>query len=91
VFLSSQRARVKRDEARRIEAGEHREKARTRELAADRQAAEAEERLAKAKREVAVAEHQAEEASRTRAEAADLDQRARELDPDEDTSDSNPV
>ena len=92
VVLSSQRARVKRDEARRIEADEHREKARTR--ASSRPIAKPPKRRngsRRRSRKLLSRSHQAEEAGRTCAEAAELDQRARELDPDEDTSDSKPV
>ena len=80
---AARQGREHRLDERRVEAGEHRDLARDRQLEADRLRAEADESAARATREAAVAEQQASAAERARTEAADIAQRARELDPDE--------
>ncbi|HUP75841.1 MAG TPA: hypothetical protein VM282_22605 [Acidimicrobiales bacterium] len=84
AVFAVRRSRAQRLESRRVEAGEHRELARDRQLDADRQQAEADVSAARAKRDAAIAEQKSSEADRTRSEAADIAQQARELDPDDD-------
>ncbi len=84
VFIASRKARVRRDESNRIEAGEHREEARIRGARAERQQAEAEEQAARARAELADADEQAALAGRERRAAEERHQEAARLDPDVD-------
>lgn len=77
----------KRVDQRRTEAGEHREQAQKRSRQAELAEAEAQERAARAKRESLAAEAQADKAQSERAAAADLHERAREIDPDQSDED----
>jgi flagellar biosynthesis/type III secretory pathway M-ring protein FliF/YscJ len=84
VFMASRKARVRRDERNRVEAGEHREEARVRGARAERQQAEAEQQAARARAELADADEQAALAGRQRRAAEERHQEAARLDPDVD-------
>jgi hypothetical protein len=86
VFVASRKARARRDERNRVEAGEHRQEARIRGARAERQQAEAEEQAARARAELADADEQAALAGRERRAAEERHQEAARLDPDVDES-----
>jgi hypothetical protein len=82
--VSARKAKVRREETRRVEAGEHRDQARVETARADHREAEVEERAARARREKAKAEEQAVLAAQERQQAEERHAEADRLDPDVD-------
>jgi hypothetical protein len=93
VLIAGRKARERRNEQLRVEAGEHREEARITGARADRHQAEAEERAARARAELAQADEQAAVAGRERRTAEERHEHATQLDPDvsdDDEADDRP-
>ena len=86
-LVVGRKAKERKDETRRVEAGQHRDEAQVGSARAAGREAEAEERGARAKREQAKAEEQSTLARTERQQAEDRHQHADSLDPDVDEDD----
>ena len=86
-LVVGRQAKARKDETRRVEAGQHRDEAQVGSARAASREAEAEERQARAKREKAKADEQATLARTEHQEAKKRRQHADSLDPDVDEDD----